>query len=144
MAPAARLLFPVKSGTKLAKSPARIWSADTASPDTKKTQDLGKDCVMSNTPLSLRTAKVRARRLRASIAAKDREMSHGQALEAVARHHGPRLGNTVEARLADPPEPEVFYSDDATAAPIRGTPSKGDVQGRIARHERALPGHAAL
>lgn len=82
---------------------------------------------MSNTPLSLRTAKIRARRLRASIAAKDREMSHGQALEAVARHHGHRLGNTVGARLADPPEPEVFHSDDATAAPIRGTSSKGDV-----------------
>lgn len=82
---------------------------------------------MSITPPSLRTAKAQARKLRAVSAAKGREISHSQALEAVARHHGHRDWNTLRAGLPDTPEPKTYR----TGQRVRGAYLGHTVEGVI-------------
>ena len=84
---------------------------------------------MSINPLSLRSAKAQARELRAAIAAKGREISHGQALEAVARHHGHRDWNTLRAGLPDAPEPEAFRAGQRVHGAYLGHAFEGVILG---------------
>ncbi|WP_138468165.1 glyoxalase superfamily protein [Poseidonocella sp. HB161398] len=59
------------------------------------------------TRLTLEEAKAQAKALRSALEARGTPVSHGQALELVARQHGARDWNTLRARLGQrnaPPE----------------------------------------
>lgn len=58
--------------------------------------------------LSIEDCKTQAKRLRAAMAERGTEISHSEALEAVARQHGAKDWNTLHARLGNrPPGPPI-------------------------------------
>lgn len=80
--------------------------------------------------------KIHARRLRDALAAEGIALSHGKALDIVARQHGERDWNTLAARAsaaaAPEPVPEAaapFAVGDAVAGLFNGAPAMGRVIG---------------
>lgn len=78
--------------------------------------------------------KTHARRLRDALAAEGIGLSHGRALDIVARQHGERDWNTLAARAsasAGAPEtkPAPFAVGDAVAGLFNGAPATGRVIG---------------
>lgn len=81
---------------------------------------------MTGATPTLAAAKAEAKRLRAERAAADQPISHGRALEIVARRHGFRDWNTCRAAIGD--------------APPAGFVAGGRVRGRYLSH----PFHATV
>lgn len=80
--------------------------------------------------------KTYARRLREALAADGIAVSHGKALELIARQHGVRDWNTLAAQASDEHAPvqdavasAPFGVGDAVAGTFNGTPAQGKVIG---------------
>lgn len=73
--------------------------------------------------------KAEAKRLRSALADTGQNLSHSQALEALARQHGYRDWNTLHAALGNqPPKPPIALGDTVTGAYL-GHPITADVIG---------------
>lgn len=90
--------------------------------------------------------KIHARRLRDALAAEGIALSHGKALDIVARQHGERDWNTLAARASAAATPEPvpetaaapFAVGDAVAGLFNGAPATGRVIGLAETIKRDL------
>lgn len=78
---------------------------------------------------TLDEAKAQAKALRAALQAQGTAISHGQALELVARQHGARDWNTLHARLALRNAPPELALGDRVRGRYLGQPFAGRVIG---------------
>lgn len=79
--------------------------------------------------LTAEAAKAQAKRLRAELAGQGTALSHGQALEHVARLHGCRDWNTLYAALNQRPNRIVLRPGDRVQGRYLGQPFTGELTG---------------
>ncbi|NMM44289.1 hypothetical protein HH303_07355 [Rhodospirillaceae bacterium KN72] len=84
----------------------------------------------SPSPLpSLDALKAQAKRLRTELEASGNPVSHGQALELIARQYGFRDWNTLHARTGNAPPPPPFTVGQIVEGTYLGQPFIGEVIG---------------
>ena len=85
----------------------------------------------TNTNTRLEAFKAQARRLRQDLAGKGRDITHGQALETVAKQHGARDWNTLRAMASRPGNNRPLAVGDRVAGEYLGQPFTGYVHGLV-------------